>query len=232
MICSPSKLTVFASLTLKACCTILTLNAIGVYTRCNLVECENEFRNVARKVVQDVLSLNHGNDVVVVPLHSVFRHAARGETLNVAHVDFMRTQTLEELCDQWWSTWGENVLQEVKLQSPTPEEFCSHYSLLKIVTVWTSLTRGIITDHPLLLADPSSVLPNHLLPYTAGSSRKVSVGVCHNRHQRWVHIQEMKWGESWVFDTQVVPHVAVTSCGSFAGRRPVEVRSLVLKSKG
>ena len=183
----------------------------------------------------------------MLPTH-VTRRKAPPDGMSLVHIDYPDSHDLSKLSTEWWSRWKnilpyhKSVKQYRKRKENTTESevnaeehldakgFSNLFRLVGVVTNWICLQPEgeKIRDHPLIVADSSSVHRHNSHVYKVG--KRHSVGVGYDPEMKWFHAPDMHRGDVWCFDTMKNPHVSVdlNSGDSEFIRESAEVRCLIL----
>lgn len=160
-----------------------------------------------------------------------------------------QNDTMEDTVDHainywryWTDDWEKLDLAEEsrKAMLKATSYTASHNAFPSMVNIWISLTKGGITQHPLVLIDPLSIedqigsksaataltVP---MTYRSHSVQDTITLIRDSASARFLWQPRMEFGQAFIFDTTRTPHSAVWVEGvENAQRRSAELRALVL----
>eukprot|EP00640_Fibrocapsa_japonica_P003582 CAMPEP_0113934530 /NCGR_PEP_ID=MMETSP1339-20121228/1858_1 /TAXON_ID=94617 /ORGANISM="Fibrocapsa japonica" /LENGTH=302 /DNA_ID=CAMNT_0000936381 /DNA_START=137 /DNA_END=1042 /DNA_ORIENTATION=+ /assembly_acc=CAM_ASM_000762 len=157
-------------------------------------------------------NLDPKQNVHVLPTH-VTRRKAPPDEMSLVHIDYPQSHGLLDLTTEWWSRWknifsqhelvlSHDKLDQVKEDGKEGVEidaqgFCRLFDLIGVVTTWICLqpNGGKIDNHPLVVADASTVCQNDMNIYKVGNRH--SVGITFNEKMQWFHAPGMVEGDAW-----------------------------------
>ena len=157
-------------------------------------------------------------------LHIVATHVTRRKVppdgMSLVHIDYPATHDLSMLATEWWSRWkdilprhecimghgGRKNMEEEgtsrdAVHVKSVDDLSNLFHLVGVVTTWVCLQPhgDVIQNHPLIVADASTVHSKDLHLYKVG--KKHSVGVHFDPEMKWFQADRYHTKSECCFET-------------------------------